>query len=480
MTNFIAYFLIGLAFGLVLGIVFMHIKSKANKQVDGAVQDILQKKIDELKATNDVQIAVLKEGHETHVSEIRKGHEAQIADLRQAHYVQIADLKQNHESHVVNLKQSHEVQLKEVKDGVAVQLEEQRKRFDEIIKTVTEQMKAASDQMLKDRQKEFSEASGKNLGNIVEPLKETIERMKKAMDESSHKQTELSTELKTNIEHLIKHSSETKKSADDLANALKHGAKMQGDWGETILTNLLESQGLTKGIHFDVQATLKDKDGKQARPDVILHLDKLRSVIVDSKVSLTAYIDYVNAETQEAKDKALKSHIESIAKHVKELSAKDYSSYIQSPKQKMDYVIMFVPNTGALWTALNAQPDLWRNAMEKNVYIADEQSLYGALRIINLTWTQIVQVQNHEKVFELADQMIDRVGKFIQYFEKVGKSLKDAQNAYDEAGKKLEERGHSIIYTSRRLIKLGAKQNDKNPIPDLIDMNDIPEIDENI
>ncbi len=473
MGDFIIYFLIGLVAGLVIGAIIMRIVSRAKQQADLSVQNMLQKNLEDLKVANEEQIAELKQSHETYIAEVRKGYE-----------VQLADLKQSQETQLTDLKQAHEKQLKEVKDGTLVQLEEQKKRFDEIVKTVSEQMKTASDQMLKDRQKEFTEASGKNLGNIVDPLKESIKEMKKAMSDSALKQTELSTELKTNIENLIKHSDSAKKSADELARAFKHGSKVQGDWGETVLTNLLESQGLTRGVHFDIQTALKDKDGKTIRneegsimrPDLVLHLDNRRSVIVDSKVSLKDFMDYVNAETPEEKERALKAHVDSIQKHYKELSAKDYSSYIQPPKQKMDYVIMFVPHSGALWSALNAQPNLWQSAMEQNVYIADEQSLYGALKIINMTWTQIAQVENHQKVFALADEMVDRVGKFVKNFEGIGSALKNAQKAYDEAGKKLEERGHSIIRTSQKLIDLGAKQNDKYPIPELLDVDDIPEI----
>jgi DNA recombination protein RmuC len=150
---------------------------------------------------------------------------------------------------------------------------------------------------------------------------------------------------------------------------------------------------------------------------------------------------------------------------VTELSNKDYSSYVQAPKLKMDYVIMFVPHTGALMTALNEQPDLWRKAMEKNVFIADEQTLFAALRIINLTWTQIVQAQNPEKVYELANQMLDRVGQFYERFQAIGAALDKAKGAYDDAGKKLEEKGQSIMQTANKLIDLGAKQNVKRPIP---------------
>ena len=135
----------------------------------------------------------------------------------------------------------------------------------------------------------------------------------------------------------------------------------------------------------------------------------------------------------------------------------------------MDYVIMFVPNTGALWTAVNAQPDLWRNAMEKNVYIADEQTLFAALRIINMTWTQIAQAQNHEKVYELASEMMDRVGQFMDRYKAIGKALENAGKAYEAADKKLQPSGQSIIQTCAKLQKLGAKQSSKNPIPQLQD-----------
>jgi DNA recombination protein RmuC len=158
---------------------------------------------------------------------------------------------------------------------------------------------------------------------------------------------------------------------------------------------------------------------------------------------------------------------------VKELSDKDYSSYIQPPKVKMDYVIMFMPHTGALWTALNAQPDLWRKAMEKNVFIADEQTLFAALRIINLTWTQIVQAENHEKVYRLAEEMLDRVGKFVKSYEEMGKQIERLQKAYEDGGKKLAPSGQSIITTSMKLMKLGAKQNAKNPVIDSEDVETV-------
>lgn len=363
-------------------------------------------------------------------------------------------------------------------------MEAQQARFEEIMAKVSAQVKSATDDMLKQRQKEFAESSHENLGQIVNPLRETIDKMKQAMTENTLKQTSMSSEMKANIEHMMRQSAAAQKSAEELTRVFKHGTKVQGDWGETVLDELLEAQGLTRGVHYDVQSVIRDgsgqviksEEGSLMRPDVILHLDLRREVIIDSKVSLTAFIDYVNAETEDERQQYLKAHIESIQKHVKELSVKDYSSYIQSPKVKMDYVIMFVPHTGALWTALNAQPDLWRKAMDKNVFIADEQTLFAALRIINLTWTQITQVQNHEKVYALANEMLDRVGQFMKKYQALGKALDNAKSAYEDGEKKLQPSGQSILQTCGKLLKLGAKQSDRNPLPQLVDIDDVPAI----
>ena len=355
-------------------------------------------------------------------------------------------------------------------------LREQERRFNETLQKVIEQLKNATDKMLKEREKEFSIASGLSIGQIVNPLKDSIEKMKQTLSDSSKEQSTLSGILKTQIENAMHLSEAAKASAEELSRVFKHDSKIQGDWGETILNNLLAGQG----AHYDIQETLRDaqgnllknESGHALRPDVILHLDKKRDVIIDSKVSMKAFMDYVNAETEETRAQALAAHIASIKKHVDELSRKDYSSYVKPPKVRMDYVIMFVPHTQALWTAMNAAPTLWSEAMAKRVYIVDEQTLYAALRIIDLTWTQIAQAQNHEKVYELANEMIDRVGQFVKKYQAIGTALSNAQKAYEDGEKKLAPNGQSVIVTCNKLIKLGARQSDKNPVPELIDIDD--------
>lgn len=456
--------IVSVVLGVVMGVMAMNGRKKLLQQEVAT----LQTQVENVKEESREKLELVSQEKDNVCKSVVEAKDKACNDLIDAqerrHQESIEAQEKRHKENLEALEMRH----KEAMDA-------QQTRFEETIQKVTAQMKSATETMLKERQKEFEDSSSENLGQIVNPLKDTIKEMQRALDDSKLKQTELGGEMKTHIENMIKQSEAARKSADELTRAFKHGAKVQGDWGETILDELLESQGLKKGIHYDVQTYIRDKNGEiimsdegaKLRPDVILHLDQQREVIIDSKVSMTAFMDYVNAENEEDREKFLKAHVNSINSHVKELSTKDYSSYIKAPKVKMDYVIMFVPHTGALWTALNAQPDLWRKAMEKNVFIADEQSLFAALRIINLTWTQIVQAQNHEKVFELANEMLDRVGQFMKKFQAIGKALDAAKDAYQDGEKKLQPSGQSILQTCSKLTKLGAKQSPKNPLPQL-------------
>jgi DNA recombination protein RmuC len=448
--------------GIIIGYLFSFLVAKGQKQVLVSKLEMLQNLLDSEKHQSEETVKELNRRLESVKEETR---------------LIVEQMKEEEQKKVADIKMESQKQTEYA-------LKIQQERFDETIAKVTAQLKSATDEMLKQRQKEFAESSHVNIGQIVNPLRETIDKMKVVMNDSTLKQTAMTSEMKVNMENMMRQSQAAKQSADELARVFKHRSKVQGDWGETVLAELLDSQGLTKGVHYDVQSVIKDAEGYVVksmegsimRPDVILHLDQRREVIIDSKVSLTSFMDYVNAEDEDVRQMHLKAHIDSIQKHVKELSAKDYSSYVQAPKVKMDYVIMFVPHTGALWTALHSQPDLWRKAMDKNVFIADEQTLFAALRIINLTWTQIAQAQNHEKVYALANEMLDRVGQFMKKYQAIGKALENATKAYEDGEKKLLPGGQSILQTCGKLEKLGAKQSDKNPLPQLIDLDEIPTI----
>lgn len=451
----ILFIIIGVAVGLAIGYLFANNKSSQ-----------LQAKLEVLEQTNVRQ----QTESERRLAEEKAENDRRFAEEKAESERRLAAIKAECERRIVDEKAENEAHYQK-----ALQL--QQERFDETIAKVEAQMRTATSEMLQQRQKEFVESSNVSLGQIVNPLRETIDKMKEAMNDSTIKTTAMSSEMKANIESMMRQSEAARLSTEELTRVFKFGQKAQGDWGEAVLDEILQSQGLTRGVHYDTQFTLRDAngnllkadDGSQMRPDVILHLDQKREVVIDSKVSLSAFIDYVNAENEEDRQRFLKAHLDSIEGHVRNLSNKDYSSYIVAPKVKMDYVIMFMPNTGALWTALNKKPDLWRKAMEKNVFIADEQTLFAALRIINMTWVQITQAQNHEKVFALANEMLDRVGQFMKKYQALGKALDSAQKAYDDGEKKLLPQGQSILQTAGKLIKLGAKQSDKNPLPKIED-----------
>ncbi len=480
----------GLAVGALIGFLIGHARLSAvlakyellqsDLQETRAIAATEQAKAEQLTAQLNLTVRE-RDKYQYELSANIKRYEETIAEKDNYYHDTIAAQEQHHSDTIAAQEQRH-------REAIAAQEQRHREavaaleaRFHETIEKVTAQMRAATETMLKQRQQEFAESSNANLGQIVNPLRETIEKMKKAMDDNTEKQTAMSGEMRANIENMMRQSMAAKESADELTRVFKHGTKVQGDWGETVLDELLQAQGLTNGIHYDTQesirdaagTTVKSDKGSAMRPDVILHLDQRRELIIDSKVSLTAFMDYVNADNENDRQRFLKAHVESLQKHVRELAAKDYSSYIQLPKVRMDYVIMFVPHSGALWTALTAQPNLWRKAMEKNVFIADEQTLFAALRIINMTWTQIQQAQNHERVYQLANEMLNRVGQFWKDYENMGKMLKRATDAYEDGRKKITDGGQSINTTANQLIKLGARQNNSNPIPQLLDIDAI-------
>lgn len=470
-------------------------KAEAQQQLDIAKREASER-LEATKAEAQQQLETLKKEASEQLEATKKEASEQLAKTKAEAQQQLEAVKKEASEQLETTKKEAGDLLAKTKAEAEAQQQKalaekdaawndimkgQEQRFNETMARMSEQMKNATADMLKDRQKEFADSSNQQLGQIVNPLRETIDKMKQTMADTTLKQTEMSSVLKENIERSMQQAMAAKKSAEELANALKHGSKVQGDWGEAVLDELLTSQGLVRGIHYDTQAVIRDAqgntvhtdDGATLRPDVILHLDQRREVIIDSKVSLTAFLDYANADNEADRQRFLKTHIDSLQKHVKELSTKDYSAYVQPPKVRMDYVIMFVPHTGALWTALNAQPDLWRKAMEQNVFIADEQTLFAALRIISLTWTQIRQAENHEQVYRLANEMLDRVGQFMKKYTAIGKALKTATTAYDDAERKLQPSGQSILQTCAKLQKLGAKQSDKNPLPQLIDIDEV-------
>lgn len=398
-----------------------------------------------------------------------------VALEKEKAYQRIIEEKEASFSRILHEKEETErLSFARMESHHAEALDALQRRFDETVARMQAELQATTSGMLKERQSEFQASSSEKIENILRPLRENIAGMKEAMTQNSRKQDEFSGLFNARIDNLLKHGDATRASAEKLANALRGNGKIQGEWGETVLTELLEGQGLVEGIHFDTQFTLRDNTGKTSvneggkamRPDVILHLDRKRDVVIDAKVSLSDYLSYVDASTDEERETAAKAHVASIERHVKELSQKNYSAYVSHGKSNIGYVIMFVPNTSALLLATSKKPDLWRRAMEKNVYIADEQTLYAALKIVTLTWSQIAQAENHEQLYRLADEMMTRVKQFMERYVEMGKKIDDARKSWDSGLSKLRDSGQSIPQTCSKLIKLGVKRQTSKTVPD--------------
>lgn len=354
------------------------------------------------------------------------------------------------------------------------QMQNIREQFEEQLKTSKEQMQNMARQLMEVQAKRLKEENTENMSSITQPLKDAIGEMRKAINESSKDHTAQSASLREQLRILVESNEKIGEKAESLANVLRRDNKVSGNMGEIILGDLLASQGLSEGLHYEVQTRIRDElgrplknddTGQEMQPDVILHYPQGQDAVIDSKVSLVAYQRYVNAQTPEEKDKALQEHIKSIRSHVSELARKDYSKYIKKPREAVDFVIMFVPFESSLQLALANDPTLWREAFERKVFITGEQNLLGILHMIHVAWVQNQQAENQKKVFGIAEQLLDRLGDFIQRYNKLGEHIEQTRKAFDSANNKLLTGRQSVVQKGRELIDLGSKENPNRRIP---------------
>ena len=373
-------------------------------------------------------------------------------------------------------------QLRAQREQSVEQLRAQREQFDEQLKTTKEQLHVMAQQLMDAQAQRLKEENREQMGTITQPLKDAITEMRKAISDNTKDHTEQTASLKEQLRLMMETGREMSEKAEGLANVLRRDNKVSGNMGEIILGDLLASQGLTEGIHYEVQARLRDEQGRpmknddtgrEMQPDVILHYPQGQDVVIDSKVSLVAYQRYVNAETPEEKERALQEHIKSVRAHVTELARKDYSKYIKPPREAVDFVIMFVPFESSLQLALVNDPSLWREAFERKVFITGEQNLLGILHMIHIAWVQNQQAENQERVFGVAEQLLDRLGDFIQRYQKVGEQLVQVRKAYDFSVNKLNEGRQSVVQKANELKQLGAKENPNRRIPQTTDSLEI-------
>ena len=340
------------------------------------------------------------------------------------------------------------------------------KQFETQIKALKSELQNTTERLLQQREDSLVKTNDIHLNAILNPLKNEIEGMKKSMVDNIKTNSENKASLEKAIEGLMKRTQDIGNDANNLAKALKNESKTQGNWGELILENILEKSGLTEGEHYEKQSAIKDskgnsifhdETGSRLIPDIVVHYPDNKDLIIDSKVSLTAFVDYCNAADESEKSIALKRHLNSLRNHCKELQKKNYSSYIKSPRISLDYVIMFVPNESAMQLALYEDASLWREAFENGVFITSEQNLLALLRMIQLAWAQVKQARNQQEVFEAVNKLLDRVGEFIKRYEDLGKKIEYLKNSYDDTRSKLYSGNQSVVKAAEKLIDMGGK-----------------------
>ena len=388
----------------------------------------------------------------------------QLEAERAQHQKEIESLKDRfeHETELRNQQSSNEQQLRQ-------------KQFDQQLETIQEQFQNLASKILDQTTQKLKSENVESMSHITQPLKQNIEQLQQAIDKTNHETARSTASLSEQLKSMAEQTAKIDASATRLTNVMRGANKVQGNWGELTLMNLLDSQGLRLGVDYDVQQTLSDdrgnvltneESGKRMIPDVILHYPNNEDIIIDSKMTIDAYANYMNAEDEIVKKKYADDVVKSIRTQFTSLSKKDYTSYIKAPRRAIDFVIMYVPYEGALHLALLTDPKLWHDAFEKKVFITSQQNLMAILKIIQIAWRQYAQTENQKRVYDLADEMLRRVGDFIKRFDKVGKDIETLHKDYDEAYKKAYTGRQSIVQKANDLKVLGAKESANAPIPE--------------
>ncbi|PMC08413.1 DNA recombination protein RmuC [Hoylesella timonensis] len=352
--------------------------------------------------------------------------------------------------------------------------EMRREQFEQQLKTVQAQFSNLATQILEQTSERLKLTNSESLEHITKPLKVNLEQLQQAIQQTNHESIKNTASLTQQLKEMSLQTEKIENSAHQLTNVIRGGNQVQGSWGERILTDILETQGYIEGVDYDIQYTLtnekgdavrNDDTGKRMRPDVILHYPNNEDVIIDAKMSIDAYYKYVQTTEEGLKRKYATDLVNSIRTQAKNLSKKDYSSYVQAPRKAIDFVIMFVPNEGALQLALATEPRLWGEAFEKQVFITSQQNLMAILKMIQIAWRQYTQTENQKRVFSLAEELLKRVGEFIKRFDKIDTDIINLRKHYDEAYNKAYTGRQSIVQKANELKELGVKESANQAIP---------------
>jgi DNA recombination protein RmuC len=367
-----------------------------------------------------------------------------------------------------NLRAVEVAKLKTLNDNLTEKLENQQSEIENQQKRLTAEFENIANKIMKQRSDEFSASNQKNIGDLLNPLKEKIQLFEKKVDETYDKELRDKISLKEEVRKLTELNARVSEEANNLTKALKGDVKKQGNWGEIILERVLERSGLTKGQEYEREEVVEGADRSVQRPDVILHLPDNKHIIIDSKVSLVAYERYITAENEEKQMLSAKEHINSIRSHVKLLSEKNYQNAqnINTP----DFVLMFIPIEASFSVAVQGDSELFSYAWERKIVIVSPTTLLATLRTISSIWKQENQTKNAQEIARLSGTLYDKFIGFTEDMVKIKNNLDRTSSAYDDAVKKMKDGSGNIIRTAEKIKELGAKTGNKTLPPSFSDL----------
>lgn len=386
---------------------------------------------------------------------------------------QMRDQQETFRQQMQAMQESQQQQMRDGRESFQQQLrsqqESQQQQMQQQMALLREQMSTTSERVLKERAAELSAVNSEQLSKILDPLQDDLRQMRSQTEKMQKEHDDSLRELKTAIQVNMERERAMGEQTERLAQALTGENKIQGNFGELKLTQILEQMELERGLQYDIQVAIRDKQGRTIKNDdgqsmildAILYFPDGRDVIIDSKMSFTAFVDYQNAENDAERTAALRRHITSMRQHVRELAKKQYFRYAGTDKGKLDFVLMYVFQESALQLALQNDTTLWKEAYDQGVVISGSQSLYMTLRVLELTWKQTRQVENQEKIMECANTLVERVQLFAERFAHVDKLLDDTRKAFNDINISTAPSGKSITTAARNLLKFGAQENKK-------------------
>ena len=333
----------------------------------------------------------------------------------------------------------------------------ERQEREKAEETMRLQFKELANQILGEQSQHLRKTHAESLDILLKPFRDNITDFRKRVEEIYTVQTSQSGELKAELKNLMELNRTISTDAQNLTNALKGNSKVQGDWGEMLLETILDSSALTKGIHYETQYNVKDDEGRNQRPDVVLRLPDQKAIVIDSKVSLTAFVAYTAAEQAADRERHLQAHVDSVRRHVTELGRKEYQRRFDSP----DFVILFVPNEPAFLEALKADPEIWSDAYDKKVIISSPTNLFALLKLVADLWKYHAQDKNTREIATCALKLYEQAAAFATSLEGVGTALDKARGAYEDARKRLTSGNDNILRLGTRLQKTARLQSKK-------------------